>query len=157
MNLVSKVTILRKRSEARAERERARVLGIEAAELRSIISKLQHEEKRLGAQADDWYREVVNMEWQEPMLEKKMADIEKTRAVYLRESADTEKAIKMYQKGIIRRRDQEAELRQDAENKKREADQLRVQAGQDCVLGIDFRTHGMEMKANPILRSKSVS
>ena len=125
--------------------------------LRSIISKLQHEEKRLGAQADDWYREVVNMEWQEPMLEKKMADIEKTRAVYLRESADTEKAIKMYQKGIIRRRDQEAELRQDAENKKREADQLRVQAGQDCVLGIDFRTHGMEMKANPILRSKSVS
>ena len=157
MNLVSKVTILRKRSEARAERERARVLGIEAAELRSIISKLQHEEKRLGAQADDWYREVVNMEWQEPMLEKKMADIEKTRAVYLRESADTEKAIKMYQKGIIRRRDQEAELRQDAENKKREADQLRVQAGRDCVLGIDFRTHGMEMKANPILRSKSVS
>ena len=129
MNLVSEATILRKRSEARAERERARVLGIEAAELRSIISKLQHEEKRLGAQADDWYREVVNMEWQEPMLEKKMADIEKTRAVYLRESVDTERATKMYQRGIIRRREQEAELRQDAENMKREAYQLRVQAG----------------------------
>ena len=91
------------------------------------------------------------------MLEMKMADIEKTCAVYLRESADTERAINMYQRGVIRRRDQEAGLRHDAENKKREADQLRVQAGQDCVLGIDFRTHGMEMKANPILRSKSVS
>ena len=67
MNLVSEATILRKRSEARAEQERARVLGIEAAELRSIISKLQHEEERLGAQADDLDREVVNMEWQEPM------------------------------------------------------------------------------------------
>ena len=65
------------------------------------------------------------------MLENKMADIEKTRVVYLRESADTERAIKMNQRGIIRRRDQEAELRQDAENKKREADQLRVQASRD--------------------------
>ena len=62
------------------------------------------------------------------MLEMKMADIEKTCAVYLRESADTERAINMYQRGVIRRRDQEAGLRHDAENKKREADQLRVQA-----------------------------
>ena len=64
MNLVSVATILRKRSEARAEREKARVLGIEAAELRSIVNKLQKEEERLGAQADDLDREVVNMEWQ---------------------------------------------------------------------------------------------
>ena len=63
MNLVSEATILRKRSEARAKRERARVLGIEATELRSIISKIQHKEERLGAQADDLDREVVNMEW----------------------------------------------------------------------------------------------
>ena len=62
MNLVSEATILRKRSEARAEREKARVLGIEAAELRSIVNKLQKEEERLGAQADDLDREVVNME-----------------------------------------------------------------------------------------------
>ena len=62
MNLVSVATILRKRSEARAEREKARVLGIEAAELRSIVNKLQKEEERLGAQADDLDREVVNME-----------------------------------------------------------------------------------------------
>ena len=72
MNLVSEATILRKRSEVRAERERARVLGIEVAELRSISSKLQHEEERLGNLADDLDKEVVNMEWQEPMLEKKI-------------------------------------------------------------------------------------
>ena len=34
---------------------------------------------------------------------------------------------------------------------RRDADQLRVQASQDCVSGIDLRTHGMQMKANPIL------
>ena len=42
-------------------------------------------------------------------------------------------------------------MRQDVENKKREADQLRVQAGQDCVSGIDHRVHGNK-QANPILR-----
>ena len=128
MNLVSEATILRKQSEVRAEQERARVLGIEVAELRSINSKLQHEEERLGALADDLDKEVVNMKWQELMLEKKMADIDKTRAVYLRESVDTKRATKMYQRGIIRRREQEAELMKDADNMKREDDQLRVQA-----------------------------
>ena len=100
MNLVSKVTILRKRSEARAEQERARILGIEAAELRSIISKIQHKEERLGAQADDLDREVVNIEWQGPMLERKMADIEKTCAVYL-EKVPTLKEPLIYIKGEL--------------------------------------------------------
>ena len=52
--------------------------------------RLQREEERLGAQADDLDKEVVDMEWQKPMLERRIADIEKTHAEYLRENADTE-------------------------------------------------------------------
>ena len=43
-------------------------------------------------------------------------------------------------------------MRQNAENKKREAEWLREQAGQDCVLAIDHRLHGNLAEANPILR-----
>ena len=69
------------------------------------------------------------MEWQEPMLEMRIAEIERTHAEYLRENADTERSINMYRDGTMRQQNQEAGLRQDAENKKREAEQLREQAG----------------------------
>ena len=57
----------------------------------------------------------------------------------------------MYRDGTMRRQNQEAGLRQDAENTKREAEQLREQAGRDCVSGIDHRMHGNLAQANPIL------
>ena len=80
LNLVSKETLTRKRNEARAARERARVLQADAAEKRVEAEWLQREEERLGAQADDLDKEVVDMEWQEPRLERRIADIEKTIA-----------------------------------------------------------------------------
>ena len=85
------------------------------------------------------------------MLEKKIAFIEKTHAEYLRENAYIESSIKMYRDGTMHGRDQEVGLRQDAENKKREAEWLREQACQDCVSGIDHRLHGNLAQANPIL------
>ena len=66
------------------------------------------------------------MEWQEPMLERRRAEIERTHAEYLRESADTECSINMYRDGTLRRRDKEAGLRQDPQNKKGEAERLRT-------------------------------
>ena len=118
-NLVSEETLTRKKNEARAERDKARVLQTEAAAKREQAERLQREEERLGAQADDLDKEVVDMEWQEPMLERRIPDKEKTHAEYLQENADTESSINMYRDGTMRRRDQEAGLRQDAENKKR--------------------------------------
>ena len=152
MNLVSEETLTRKRNEARAEREKGRVLQAEAAGNRVEAEQLQREEERLGAQADDLEKEVVDMEWQEPTLEKKIADIERTHAEYLRENADTEGSINMYLSGTICRQNQEAGLRQDAEDKSREVERLREQAGQDCVSGIDHRMRGNLAQANPILR-----
>ena len=111
VNLVSEETLTRKRNEAWAEQEKARVLQAEAAGIRADDEQLQKEEEGLGAQADDLDKEVVDMEWQEPMLEKKIADIERTHSVYLREKADTEGSINMYLSGTIRRRNQEAGLR----------------------------------------------
>ena len=69
----------------------------------------------------------------------------------MQENADTEKSINMYRDGTKHRRDQEAGLRQDAENKKREAEQLREQADWDFVLGINHRMHGNLVQAQPIL------
>ena len=63
------------------------------------------------------------------MLERRKDYIERTHAEYLQESTDTESSINMYRDGTMRQRNQEAGLRQDAENKKREAEQLREQAG----------------------------
>ena len=152
MNLVSEETLTRKRNEVRAEREKARVLQTESAKIRVDAEQLQREEERLGAQADDLDKELVDMEWQEPRIEKKIADIERTHVVYLRENADTEGSITKYLSGIIRRQNQEAGLRQDAEHRRREVERLRGQASQDCVSRIDHRMRGNLAHANPILR-----
>ena len=99
--------------------------------------RLQREEERLGAQADDLDKEVVDMEWHKTLLERRIADIEKTQAEYLRENADTESSINMYRAVTMCRRDQEAGLRRNAKSKKGEAERLREQAGRDCMSGID--------------------
>ena len=77
LNLVSKETLTRKRNEAGAARERARVLRTDAAVKRLEADWLQNEEERLGAQADDLDKAVVDMEWQKPMLERKISAIQK--------------------------------------------------------------------------------
>ena len=64
MNLVTEDTLLWKRSEATAEREKARVLQAESAKARADAEQLQREEERLGALADDLENEVVSREWQ---------------------------------------------------------------------------------------------
>ena len=82
---------------------------------------------------------VVDMEWKEPMLERKIAAIQKTHDKYLRDIENTESHINMYRAVILYRQDRSAGLRQNVERKKGEADRLRQQAGQDCVSGIDHR------------------
>ena len=62
------------------------------------------------------------MEWQEPMLEQSIAEIESRHEDYVRENINTETSINMYRDAIWRRRGQEAGLRQQAEDKKREAE-----------------------------------
>ena len=57
----------------------------------------------------------------------------------------------MYRDASRQRRDQEAGLRQEAENKKREAERLRGEAEQSFLSGIDHRSHGNMVQANPIL------
>ena len=79
------------------------------------------------------------MEWQEPMLKKKIAAIQKTHDKYLRDIEDTESHINMYRAVILCQQDRSAGLRRNVERKKGEADRLRQQAGQDCVSGIDHR------------------
>ena len=92
------------------------------------------------------------MEWQEPTLEQEIADLERTHAIYLRESADFEGSINRYLSHTTCLRNQEAGLRLDAEHKRREVERLREQAGQECVSGIDHRMRGNLAQANPILR-----
>ena len=83
------------------------------------------------------------MEWQKSALEKEIADIERWHALYLRESADFEGSVLMYLTDATRLQTQEAGLRLDAEQKRREVEWLREQADKKCVLGIDHRMRGM--------------
>ena len=92
------------------------------------------------------------MEWQEPALEKEIADIERWHAIYLRESADFEGSVLMYLSDATRLQNQEAGLRLDAEQKRREVERLREEASQECVSGVDYRMRGNLVQANPILR-----
>ena len=77
-NLVSEETLTQKRNEAGAARERARVLRTVSAVKRLEADWLQKEEEILGALADELDKAVVDMEWQEPMLERKIAATQKT-------------------------------------------------------------------------------
>ena len=71
-------------------REKARILRAEAVTKREQAVHLQREEERLGAEADDLDREIVDMEWQEPMLEQRIAEVESSHETYVRENNDTE-------------------------------------------------------------------
>ena len=133
-------------------RNKARALRAEAVMKREQAVHLQREEERLGDEADDLDREIVDMEWQEPMLEQRIAEVSSRHGTYSREKNDTEALINMYRDASRWRRDQETGLRQEAENKKREAERLRGEAGQRCVSGIDHRSHGNIAQASPILR-----
>ena len=150
-NLVSEDTLTRKRNEAGAARERARVLRTDAAVKRLEADWLQKEEERLGDQANDLDKAVVDIEWQEPMLERKIAALQKTHDKYLRDIEDTKSHINMYRAVILCRQDRSAGLRRNVERKKGEADRLRQQAGQDCMSGIDHRVLGNVAQANLIL------
>ena len=149
---VSEETLRRKREEEIALRGKARILRAEAVTKREQAVHLQREEERLGDEANDLDREIVDMEWQEPMLEQRIAEVESSHETYVRENNDTEASINMYRDASRWRREQEAGLRQEAENKKREAERLRGEAGQSCLSGIELRSHGNMAQANPILR-----
>ena len=113
--------------------------------------RLQLEEERLGAPADELDKAVVDMEWQEPLLEAKIAAIQKPHDKYLRDIAEIESRMDIYRAVILCRRDHSAGLRRETERKKEEADRLRQQTGQDCVSGIDHRVLGNVAQANLIL------
>ena len=85
------------------------------------------------------------------MLEQRIAEVESRHEDYVWENIDTETSINMYRDASRQRRDQEAGLRQEAENKKREAERLRGEARQSFLSGIDHRSHGNMAQANPIL------
>ena len=140
------------RNKVRMEREKVRILQDESAKARADAEQLQSEEKCLGAFADDLENKVMSREWQVLALEMDVDDAERLHATFLRHSADIEDIIDRYLTQITSLRNQEAGLRQDSERKRREVERLREQVGQDCVSGIDHRTHGNLAQATPIMR-----
>ena len=96
-------------------------------------------EENLGFQADELDEAVVDMEWEETLLVPKVAALQSRHDRYLREIAGIDSNVDVYRAVILCQQDHSAGLRRMTELSREEADQLRQQAGQDCVSGINHR------------------
>ena len=117
---ITRRTLSALKNQVRTERGKARVLLEKSVEKEEEAERSQREEERLGSQADELDKAVVNMEWQESRLERKIADLEKNHADHLLMISSVLESIDAYKVDYMRHQNQVARLMQE---RRREQDQ----------------------------------
>lgn len=87
-------------------------------------------------------REMVEKEWRDQRLVQRLEQVQLINEDCVKENKGAECSINIYRNAARRKWGREACLRQQAEDKKREADRLRGEAGQRCIHGMSYRALG---------------
>jgi chromosome segregation ATPase len=96
-------------------------------------------------------REITEARWKDRFLQRRISEIRIRREQLNCERTFNRVALEEYRKGLDKAKEDEANLRKEAEDKRKEAERLRGSASQACLIGVSHRSNGNAMKAGPML------